>query len=262
MAVKWWHAQKAICQLRKWPLTNDILSDTWRICHTPFQLVKLNWGRGTHICVSKLTIVGSDNGLSPGRRQAIIWTNAGILLIGPLGTNFSEILIKIHIFSLTKMHLKMLSTKWRPFCLGLNVLNILHSSTERNCRPLHHVRTNTLPKTTPSWHEHTHTHTHTLSYPTTYTSSKGMQLISAMILIRLILSKYVKRCIDYIAKNMKIINAFVILHQRLKIVFMITLTYCFTWVVGLRRTLRHPSHMSQVPHVTEEHTRSTWSICH
>ena len=42
----------------------------------------------THICVGKLTIIGSDNGLSPGRRQAIIWTNSGILLIGPLGTNF------------------------------------------------------------------------------------------------------------------------------------------------------------------------------
>ena len=47
-----------------------------------------------HICISKLSI-GSDNGLLPGRRQAIIWTNAGILLIRPLGTNFSEILIKI-----------------------------------------------------------------------------------------------------------------------------------------------------------------------
>ena len=47
----------------------------------------------THKCVSKLTTIGSDNGLSPGRRQAIIWTIAGILLIGPLGTNFSEILI-------------------------------------------------------------------------------------------------------------------------------------------------------------------------
>ena len=44
----------------------------------------------THICVSKLTIIGSDNGLSPGQHQAIIWTNAGILLIGPLGTNFNE----------------------------------------------------------------------------------------------------------------------------------------------------------------------------
>ena len=49
-----------------------------------------HWGRVTHICVSRLTITGSDNGLSPGRRQAIIRTNAGILLIRPLGTNFSE----------------------------------------------------------------------------------------------------------------------------------------------------------------------------
>ena len=70
----------------------------------------------THICVSKIIIIGSDNGLSPGRRQAIIWTNAGILLIGPLET------IEIYGFSLKKMHLKMLSAKWRIFRLGLNVL--------------------------------------------------------------------------------------------------------------------------------------------
>ena len=81
-----------------------------------------HWGRVTHICVSKLTIIGSDNGLLPNRRQAIILTNSGILLIGPLGTNFSEIWIEIQIFSLGKIHLKMSSTKWRPFCLGLNVL--------------------------------------------------------------------------------------------------------------------------------------------
>ena len=67
--------------------------------------------------------IGSDNGLSPGRRQAIIWTNAGILLIGPLETNFSEILIGIQTFSFKKMHLKMSSAKWRPFRLGLNVLS-------------------------------------------------------------------------------------------------------------------------------------------
>ena len=84
------------------------------------------WGRVTHICVSKLTSIGSDNGLSPGRRQAIIWTNAGILLIGPLGTNFNEILIEIHPFSFTKMHLKISSAKWRPFCLGHNVLNCFY----------------------------------------------------------------------------------------------------------------------------------------
>ena len=81
-----------------------------------------HWGRVTHICVSKLTIIGSDNDLSPGLRQAIIWTNAGLLLIGPLGTNFSEILIEIIALSFKKMHLKMSSAKWRPFCLGLNVL--------------------------------------------------------------------------------------------------------------------------------------------
>ena len=80
------------------------------------------WGRVTHICVDKLTIIASGNGLSPGRRQAIIWTNAGVLLIGPLGTNFSEILIVIETFSFKKKHLKMSSGKCRPFCLGLNVL--------------------------------------------------------------------------------------------------------------------------------------------
>ena len=71
-----------------------------------------HWGWVTHICISKLTIIGSDNG----------WTNAGILLIGPFGTNFSEILIETHAFSFKKMHLKMSSEKWQPFCLGLNVL--------------------------------------------------------------------------------------------------------------------------------------------
>ena len=57
-----------------------------------------HWGWVTHICISKLSIIGSDNGVSPGRLQAIIWTNAGILLIGPLGTNFIEILIEILTF--------------------------------------------------------------------------------------------------------------------------------------------------------------------
>ena len=60
----------------------------------------IHWGQVTHICVGKLTITCSDNVLSPGRRQAIIWTNAKILLIGPLVTNFSEILIDmIHFHS-------------------------------------------------------------------------------------------------------------------------------------------------------------------
>ena len=72
----------------------------------------------THICVSKLTIIASNNGLSPGWHQAIIWTNAAI---GPLGTNFSQILIEIHTVSFMKIHLKMSFGKWRPFCLGPNM---------------------------------------------------------------------------------------------------------------------------------------------
>ena len=79
-------------------------------------------GRVTHICVSTLTISDSDDGLSPGRRKAIIQTSAGKLLIGPLGTNFSEILSEIHIFSFKNNHLKLSSAKLRPFGFGLNVL--------------------------------------------------------------------------------------------------------------------------------------------
>ena len=61
----------------------------------------------THKCVIKLINIGSDNGLSPGPCQAIILTNAGILLIGILGRNFSEIFNKIHTVLFKKMHLNM-----------------------------------------------------------------------------------------------------------------------------------------------------------
>ena len=64
-----------------------------------------------HMCITYFTIIGSDNGLSPGRRKAIIWTNARILLIEPLATYFSEILIGIHTFSFNKIHLKLSSEK-------------------------------------------------------------------------------------------------------------------------------------------------------
>ena len=89
---------------------NGLLSNRWQaiICsnigmlywcmYASLGLDLTHWGQVTHICVSKLTIIGSDNGLSPGRRQAIIWTNAGILLIRPLGTNFNEMWIKILTF--------------------------------------------------------------------------------------------------------------------------------------------------------------------
>ena len=42
-----------------------------------------HWGLVMHICVGNITIIGSDNGLASSRHQAIIWSNAGILLIGP-----------------------------------------------------------------------------------------------------------------------------------------------------------------------------------
>ena len=56
------------------------------------------------LCVSKLAVIGTDNGLLPEQCQTFIWTNAGILLIGSLGMNSSEILIEIYIFSFKKMH--------------------------------------------------------------------------------------------------------------------------------------------------------------
>ena len=82
--------------------------------------ISTHWGQVTHKCVVNLTLIGSDN----GQRQAITWTNVGILLIEPQGTNFSEMIIEIHILSFKKIHLKMSSGKWRPFCLGFNVLRI------------------------------------------------------------------------------------------------------------------------------------------
>ena len=95
-------------------------------CLNPCAKVWLtHWGRVTHICVVELATIGSDNGSSPVRCQAIIWTNAGILLIGHLGTNFSEILIGIQTFSFKKLHLKTPSAKWRLFCLGLNELKYM-----------------------------------------------------------------------------------------------------------------------------------------
>ena len=73
-----------------------------------------HWGR---------TVIGSDNGLSTGRRHAIIWSNAGILLIVPLETNFYEFFIEIHTFSFKEIHWKivvwkMASILFRPQCVN------------------------------------------------------------------------------------------------------------------------------------------------
>ena len=113
-----------ICKWMSMMITHELIwqnmampNVTWHNC------ILTHWGRATHICVGKLNIIGSDNGLSPGRRQVIIWTNAGISSIGPIGTNFNVILIAMHTFSFKKMHLMMSSAKWCLFHLGLNVLN-------------------------------------------------------------------------------------------------------------------------------------------
>ena len=111
-----------------------------------------HWGRVTHICASQLTIIGSDNGLLPGRHQTIIWTNAGILLIGTWGTKFGEIIIEIELFSLKKIHFKILSAKVaailsRPQCVKTttywinNMANAvaLHSQDQRSLTRLHWV---------------------------------------------------------------------------------------------------------------------------
>ena len=72
-----------------------------------------HWGRVTHTWAIKSTIIDSDNTLSPGLRQAIIWNKDEIVLFQTYGTNVSEILSEINIFSFKKMHLKMSSANGR-----------------------------------------------------------------------------------------------------------------------------------------------------
>ena len=115
LAFVWGIHRGPVNSPHKWPVTRKML---------PFDDVIMHRDRVTYICISKLTIIGSDNGLSSGRYQAIIWSNCGILLIGPLRKKFIEILIEIPTFSFKKIHLKMSSGTWRPFCLGLNMLTM------------------------------------------------------------------------------------------------------------------------------------------
>ena len=94
----------------------------------------IHWGQVMHIQPSLVQIITC---CLVGRRQAIICTNAGILLIGPLGTNISEMLIEILIFSFKKMHLKITSAKWWPFYLSLNVLMWLECMHAKRVRQFH-----------------------------------------------------------------------------------------------------------------------------
>ena len=116
---RWWLGAKQV--------TSHYVNQWWLVYWRIYASLCLNelthWGRVTHICVGNLTIIGPDNSLSPGRRQPIIWTNAGILLSGPWGTNFSEILIGIQTFALKKNAFEngvceMASILSRPQCVN------------------------------------------------------------------------------------------------------------------------------------------------
>ena len=90
-------------------------------CFVQYNMYSTHWGRMMHIhvCVSKLSIISSDDGLSPSRRQAIIWTNAGLLLIGPkLQWNLNQI---SYIF-IQENAFENVVWKMPSICLGLNVL--------------------------------------------------------------------------------------------------------------------------------------------
>ena len=104
---------------RRLPYNWNIVSVRWQLGIHPFKwnihtFELTHRGRVTHICVSKLTISGSDH--------VIIWTRAGISTIITLGTNSNEILSQIHAFALSKMHFKMSYTELQQSYLGPNVL--------------------------------------------------------------------------------------------------------------------------------------------
>ena len=86
-----------------------------------FYELSFNSLRPSDVCVGSLTIIGSDNGLSPGRRQAIFWINAVILFIGPLGTNFNEILITSVIWELAAVFSRPQWVKYQ-LCFGVTLL--------------------------------------------------------------------------------------------------------------------------------------------
>ena len=126
---KWqsfWSGHYHECNIFVWNWSNAM--DIWSTQRILMACCLTHWGRVTHICISQIIIIGSESGLSPDRRQAIIRNNDGILLFGPLGRNFSEISVEIYSFSFENMpiwkclenggHLVSASIS----CLGLNVL--------------------------------------------------------------------------------------------------------------------------------------------
>ena len=124
-----WQMRTVTWLLMPWLLSLPDLQQLWYrslpVVNSCPPNVSLNW-----------VSIGSGNGLSPVQRQAITWTNAGLLSTGPLGTIFHEIWIKIQKLSFMKMHLNLSSAQWRPFCPGgdeLSKINGSSSSTMADC---------------------------------------------------------------------------------------------------------------------------------
>ena len=84
--------------------------------------IVFHWGQVMHISISNITIIGSDNCLSPGWHQCWIIVNSNHI------TNFSETISEIHRFSFEKIHSKISSVKGRPVCLSFNVLTFKYQS--------------------------------------------------------------------------------------------------------------------------------------
>ena len=87
-----------------------------------------NHGNELEVLRNHQVSIGSDNGLSPIRRQAIVLSKAELLSIRHLVTNCTEILIKTQNFSLAQMHLKRPSAIWRPFFQGRLVNHYIRES--------------------------------------------------------------------------------------------------------------------------------------
>ena len=102
LSVTWWpfcpggddliEFSRTSNDVRAW-ICNYIHTEGWYVNTNSYPILT-HWGRVTHICVSKLTIIGSDNGLSPGRRQAIIlnqcWYIVNWVLRNKLQWNFNR----------------------------------------------------------------------------------------------------------------------------------------------------------------------------
>ena len=70
----WIFGQTGLLWLKTW-WNNIVMKEISIFSYIPLDVVLIgltHWGRATHICVGNVTIIGSDNDLSPGRRQAII----------------------------------------------------------------------------------------------------------------------------------------------------------------------------------------------